>query len=301
MIVASPEAVSTSPMRLAEELGVGVTFFRERIFPDGEINVRAESPDALRGEREVVLFFSLYPETSLRLVGLLQAIDVVYDYSPTAAVTLVIPYLVYARQDKRFLEGEAVSLRVLLRVFEGSGVEGLVSVDTHNPGAVEEYTEMWFCDVPATTEIARCAGEEVFKGKDFVLVSPDYGGVGRVRAAAEVLGLRYTYLRKERDRHTGEVSIQPAEPDLLRGRSVLLLDDVVSTGGTLVRAAEALKRIGVKKLVAGATHLLLLDRADERLFDAGYAEIIGSNTVDTPYSRVSVEGLIADAIRGRRG
>lgn len=297
MIVASREAASMSSRKLAEQLGVEVVLFKERIFPDGEIKICAQSPKLLSGEDEVILFFDLYPEPNSRLVGLFQSLDIVRDYSPESHVTLIIPYLIYARQDKRFLEGEAISLKTLLSIVEGFGVERLISVDTHNPDAMREYTRIQFDNIAAATAIALHAKEKVFGGRDFIIISPDLGGVERVRRAAEVLDLQHSYLRKERNRHTGEVSVSPTTTIPMYGRGVFLLDDIISTGGTLVKAANALKNMGVEELAAGATHLLLLDRADKRLFEAGYTRIIGSNTVETPYSEVSVEGLIAEEIR----
>ncbi len=296
MIVASPEASLKTPRTLAQMLGVETTLFSERTFPDGEVLIRVQEPRKISGEKKIVLYFPLYPKPNEGLVKLIQALDIIKDYSPHAETTLIIPYLVYGRQDKRFLEGEALTLKTFTKIFEDFGIEGLITIDCHNPDFFKE-PKFTFVNSTAQTEIARYAAREVFEGIDFTLVSPDQGGEKRVRATAKALGLEHTYLEKTRDRYTGEVSIQPAERISLDGRKILVLDDVISTGGTMTRASPILMGLGASLLVAGATHLLLLEDADKRLFQVGYRSIIGANTVESPYSQVSVEGLIVEALK----
>jgi ribose-phosphate pyrophosphokinase len=297
MIVVAPRTSVDRGEGLARRLGAGFTLLEERVFPDGEVLLRASKPQDLKGEEEVILYFPLYPRQNEGLIGLLQALDLVGDYSPpTVEVTLIAPYLPYSRQDKRFLEGEPVTLRLLLKLLGTFNISRLITVDSHNPEACERLSPFPFLDLSATPLLVNYALEEIFHGRDPVLISPDKGGIGRVKEAAERSGLEYTYLEKERDRSTGEVVVSIPEPGAVEGRAVLILDDIISTGGTLIAAASILREGGATALVAGATHLLLLGGADHKILEAGYFQILGSDTIDTPYSKVSVEALIAEAV-----
>ncbi len=297
MIVASPEASLRISKNLARMLGAETTFFSEKTFPDGEVLIRVQEPEKIRGEDKIVLYFPLYPKPNEGLVKLLQALDMINDYSPNAGTTLILPYLVYGRQDKRFLKGEAHTLKTFTKILEDFGTERLITIDCHNPDFFKESIQFKFENTTALTEIARYAARDVFKGVDFVLVSPDQGGEKRVRTTAKALGLEYIYLEKTRDTYSGEVSIQPPDKISIEGRKILVLDDVISTGGTMAKASPLLTELGASLLVAGATHLLLLEEADKKLLQVGYRSIIGTNTVESPYSKVSVEALIVEALK----
>ena len=102
-IIISHELDIASSKRLAEELGAVSILLEERIFPDGEIKMCVKRPTVLRRTEELIVLFYLYPNPNIRLFELFQSLDMIRDYAPDAVITLILPYLTYARQDKRFL------------------------------------------------------------------------------------------------------------------------------------------------------------------------------------------------------
>ncbi len=271
-----------------------VEYMDKRIFPDGEILLKARNPEKFKGS-DVVLYFKLYPNQNKRLIELFQALDIISDYFPRSLV-LIIPYLIYARQDKRFREGECISLKTLLKALSLFKIDKLISLDVHNPKAVEKYSNFDFVNLTALIDIAKYVKDRLFVGEDMILVSPDIGGIDRVRMVSKELNLDYICLEKRRNRETGEISFKKARLDL-RDLNVLVLDDIIATGGTIVGAGRILAESGAKKVVAGATHLLLLGSAGEKILNSGYSSIVGSNTIDTPYSMVRIEPMLARTLK----
>jgi ribose-phosphate pyrophosphokinase len=206
---------------------------------------------------------------------------------------VVVPYFAYARQDKRFLEGEPVSVGALLKAVEAAGADALAVVDIHKPSSLDEWLRIPHFNVLPVGELAG-----YFRGKlrDPVVLAPDKGALHRAQLAAQVLGAEYDYLEKSRDRVTGEVKIAPKSVDV-GGRDVLFIDDIISTGGTLVAAAKEVLALGAKRVYAACTHALLVSGALDKLYAAGVEEVVATDTVPSPVSRVSVAEPIAEVVR----
>ena len=260
----------------------------EKVFPDGEKYLRI--PKRLEGD--VLLVHSLHQPQDERFVQLLLAVDAAKG-AGASRVIVVVPYFAYARQDKRFLEGEPVSVGALLKAVEAAGADALAVVDIHKPSSLDEWLRIPHFNVLPVGELAG-----YFRGKlrDPVVLAPDKGALHRAQLAAQALGAEYDYLEKSRDRVTGEVKIAPKSVDV-GGRDVLFIDDIISTGGTLVAAAKEVLALGAKRVYAACTHALLVSGALDKLYAAGVEEVVATDTVPSPVSRVSVAEPIAEAVR----
>jgi ribose-phosphate pyrophosphokinase len=260
----------------------------EKVFPDGEKYLRI--PKRLEGD--VLLVHSLHQPQDERFVQLLLAVDAAKG-AGASRVIVVVPYFAYARQDKRFLEGEPVSVGALLKAVEAAGADALAVVDIHKPSSLDEWLRIPHFNVLPVGELAG-----YFRGKlrDPVVLAPDKGALHRAQLAAQVLGAEYDYLEKSRDRVTGEVKIAPKSVDV-DGRDVLFIDDIISTGGTLVAAAKEVLALGAKRVYAACTHALLVSGALDKLYAAGVEEVVATDTVPSPVSRVSVAEPIAEVVR----
>lgn len=260
----------------------------EKVFPDGEKYLRI--PKRLEGD--VLLVHSLHQPQDERFVQLLLAVDAAKG-AGASRVIVVVPYFAYARQDKRFLEGEPVSVGALLKAVEAAGADALAVVDIHKPSSLDEWLRIPHFNVLPVGELAG-----YFRGKlrDPVVLAPDKGALHRAQLAAQVLGAEYDYLEKSRDRVTGEVKIAPKSVDV-GGRDVLFIDDIISTGGTLVAAAKEVLALGAKRVYAACTHALLVSGALDKLYAAGVEEVVATDTVPSPVSRVSVAEPIAEVVR----
>ena len=280
-------------------LGMEHITLESRRFPDGEAYVRIppESIESVRSER-VVLVSNTFPDSGImQTLFLLGAIRDVRrgnlsslkgewdgdtsDVGP--GVFLAIPYYGYARQDKRFGFGESISARVVADLLS-EYCDGIAILDLHAPEVLEDMqTDIEL--VSSMPEIAESLQKYV--SPDFIL-SPDKGAISRATEVAELIGCDFSYLEKKRiDAHTIEHT--PKDLDV-SGKIVAIVDDMISTGGTICRASDALRRQGAKEVHAACTHGLFTGGALSRLAN----HVDGVHTTDSlPNPRASVSAAPA--------
>jgi ribose-phosphate pyrophosphokinase len=261
-----------------------------KIFPDGESKIKIDGD--LDGKFTIIVQ-STYPPVDSHLVQSLLMVSKAKKMG--ANVCAVIPYLAYARQDKEFLKGEAVSMELIGNLFTSSGAKNVITVDVHSQMALS-YFKVQAYNVSAVPLLA-----DYFRSKKLfqpLAVSPDAGGSARAKEFAKVMGTTSIALPKVRDKKTGDVKIDPDAPELKAaiGRDVILIDDMISTGGSIVKATEVLLKAGCKKVLVACTHPLLLNGALDKIIDAGASEVIGTNTVPSQVSKVDVAPAICDQV-----
>ncbi len=246
--------------------------FVYKVFPDGEQYLRISECE---GE-EVAVLQSLYPDQDRKLVELYLGLEALIGNGASVRC-VVLTYAAYARQDKRFLKGEPISVNALYRPLKQDfGVSKLVVVDVHSE---KPFRELGFdlVNILPHSYLAQKAGLRI----DFVL-APDKGALHRARKLAEAFNVGFDYLEKFRDRVTGEIRINEKELDV-KDRSVVVVDDIVSTGGTLAKAIEALYRAGAAKVYAIISHALLVGNAVDKLEQSGIEMLITANTIKHTY------------------
>ena len=284
---------------LAPLLGMEHVPLESRRFPDGESYVRVPSSaiESVRSET-VVLVSNTYPDAGImQTVLLLGAIDDIRrgnlanlkgegeqsleDVGP--GVILAIPYYGYARQDKRFSPGEAVSARVIAEVLAES-CDGITILDLHAPMVLDGMS-LPIEFVSSMPEIAEKLQSDVMP--DFIL-SPDKGAISRASEVANLIGCEFSYLEKTRiDAHTIEHTPKDLE---VSGKVVTIVDDMISTGGTICRASDALRRQGATEVHAACTHGLFTGGALSRLAN----HVDGVHTTDSlPNPRANVSAAPA--------
>ncbi len=268
--------------RVARTLGCHLADTEFSTFPDGERYLRVHNIDSC----DHVVIVQSTP-TDSDYISLLQLIDAC---DTSDRIDVVIPYFGYARQDKRFKDGESVSARALAHAITADHV---FTVNIHNPGVLSYF------DAPATSvNAAPAVGEYIasMKLNDPMIIAPDEGAIDLARSTSENLGVGFDYM--EKTRISGEeVSIKTKEPDV-SGRDVVILDDIISTGGTIVETTRLLKENGAKRVFAACIHPVLVRNAVLRIFAAGVEGIIATDTLDRSVSVVTVAQLIANIFEG---
>ena len=267
--------------RVAAALGVTLTRHEEREFEDGEH--KARPLENVRG-RDVYVIHSLYGEPRIsandKLVRLLFFIGALKDAS-AARVTAVCPYLAYSRKDRRSKPRDPVSSRYVAQLFEAVGSDRVMTLDVHNLAAYQNAFR-----IPAEHLAARGLFVDWFAARlaedDIVVVSPDAGGVKRADAfriaLANALDRPLASAFMEKRRSEGVVSGEAVVGEV-EGKTALIVDDLISSGTTLARAAAACKRLGAAKVFAAASHGAFSGAAAEVLANRALDKVLVSDSI----------------------
>lgn len=267
--------------RVSEVLDSDLLVSEFRKFPDGELYTRII--DELKGIEEVTIIQSTTTDSDL--ISLLQLIDACCDIP---LVNVVIPYMGYARQDKKFQEGEPISARAMAKAIKA---DNIFTINIHADSVLDHFNTK-AVDLDATPVL----GEYIknMKFRDPIIVAPDKGAVPLVKNASANLDIDYDFL--EKTRLSGDtVSIRPKNIDV-KGRDVIIMDDIISTGGTIAEAIALLKKQGAHDVFAACVHPVLSNNAILKLFKAGVKGIISTDTIEKGVSTVSAAPVIAEAL-----
>ena len=275
--------------RLAKELTLSLTPVMRRRFPDGEIYIQIEfSPNFLtQTHKKIILIGST--STHDDIIELLLLIDACEEEE----IILILPYMGYARQDQKFNQGESISARAIARVF-GARVSQVITVNIHKESIISEFS------VPArnislTAEIAAHIKTITSADPKPLLLAPDKGALGLVQDIAKRCDLDYDYLSKRRI--SGEKVVIESKSVPIAGRELVIVDDIISTGGTLATSAEMLIAQGAPKVHAICVHGVFIQGAYARLKQCGIEHLCSSDTIESAGSGYSAAPAIAQAIR----
>jgi len=268
--------------------GLPVARIERHRFPDGELKLTLPP----RLAPEVHLLRSLH-QPNEKLVELILAARAARDLG-ARELTLVAPYLAYMRQDEAFSPGEVVSQKVIGRLL-GELFDAIITVDPHlhRVATLDEA-------VPYARNVVLSAAPLIghfiaMRNRKPMLVGPDAESAQWVHVAATYNSLPWAVCRKER---RGDVEVDVAlPPEDVRGREIVLIDDVASSGQTLAAAARMLLAAGAARVDAVVTHAVLADAAGDVLRQAGISEFWSTDAVPHASNAISIVPLIADALR----
>lgn len=250
-------------------------------FPDGERYVRLLG--SVAGDH-VVLVQTTHPDPML--VELLLLADAIRD-AGARRLTAVVPYFGYGRQDKRFLDGEAVSAKTIAKHL-AVDCDELLTMAIHNPDILHMFPlpAREVSGVPAIGRYLKSANVDI-------LLAPDDNAVRFAKEASTIAGKPFDFFDKERiDSYT--VKIKPKALKV-KGKSVAIVDDVISTGGTIATATKELRAQGARRVIAACVHGLFVGKAEANL--KACDDVIATDTILSPYTKVTVAPEFAGAIR----
>lgn len=279
MFVVGGSASQLLSKELAKSLKAKLAKVEIKRFPDDECYVRID--EDLDGE-DVFLVQTAWPDRNIVELFLLQ--DAIRELD-VSSLTTVAPYFGYARQDKQFKPGEPISARALARLIQLQTDE-FITVDVHAPSVID-----WFDNVSAKNVHAYPSIGRHLKGKGVQLVlSPDEGRADNAKRVADVIGCEADFLVKERiDGETVEMTPKSLG---VKGKKVAIVDDIISTGGTIAKAAEQLRKQGAAKILAVCTHGVFAKDGLSRLKGV-CDEICSTDTIENPTTCISVAPEIA--------
>jgi ribose-phosphate pyrophosphokinase len=257
--------------KLSRKIKANFVKSQVRIFADGESKITLSGKIS---KRKSIVVQSIYPPVDTNLIQVLSLISKAKETS--SEVIAVIPYMGYARQDREFLPGEIVTMKVLGKLFKGAGASKIIAVDIHSMIGLKHFS-IKTKNVSAIPELVRYVKKLSLKNP--LVVSPDQGGKERAKEFAKELGSEYIALEKKRDRKTGKVQIKTKNLDEVANRDLILVDDMISTGGSIVKATQFLKKQKCKKVYVACTHALLMNDAERKIKKAGVTKIISANTI----------------------
>jgi len=274
--------------RLARKLKAVYIETETKIFPDGESKITLRK---IPKKSVILVVQSTYPPVD---TNLLQALSIISQVRKISSRTFaIIPYMGYARQDKQFLSGEVITMSVIAKMLQSAGAKKVIVVDIHSNTALNHFnipTE----NISAVPELANYFKKLNLKNP--LVVSPDVGGSSRSKKFASLLKTDFIVLKKHRDRKTGRVSIQTAKVDV-QGKDLILVDDIISTGDSIIKAAQFLKKQKCKRVFVACTHGLLVEDAEKKIRKAGVSRIISTNTIPGNTSKVDVSGILAKSVQ----
>ena len=274
--------------RIARRLKAPYVEAKTRAFPDGESKITF---GRIPKNSVVLVVQSTYPPVD---TNLLQALSIISQARKAASkIYAIIPYMGYARQDRQFLSGEIVTMSIVAKMLEAAGAKKIIVVDIHSKTALNHF-KIPKENVSAIPDLAKYFKK--MKLKNALVVSPDMGGALRAKKFAGLLNADFITLKKSRNRKTGKVLIQSSKVDV-RGRDLILVDDIISTGGSVIKATQFLKRQKCKRVFVACTHGLFIGDAERKIKKAGASQIISTNTIPRGTSKVDVSAVIAESIR----
>lgn len=270
---------------VAKELDETLCPLETRKFPDGERYIRIGGnvdSDA------VVIQSTGYPQDQnlLELFLILKTLKSL----EVNDIKVIIPYFGYGRQEKRFKSGEAISAQVIAELLEASGTSEIFSINLHEDG-LRDLFSIPVHNLSAMPLIAEYI-EENFN--DPIIVAPDKGALGFASEIAEILDCDCDHLEKTR-LSPEKVETQPKNLDV-DGREAVIIDDIISTGGTIVNASRILQEHGASKVAVSCVHPVMVEDALLKIFASGVDDVIATDTLKSDVSIISVAPLIADFI-----
>ncbi|MBD3187150.1 ribose-phosphate diphosphokinase [Candidatus Bathyarchaeota archaeon] len=292
-VIAGPSSQALA-VQVSKLLGMPAIETEFKKFPDGEnyVRLKIEDEDSLAGSEVFIIQTTDFPQND-HLWELLYLISISRRLQ-CEKVHAIVPYLAYSRQDKVFRQGEAVSAELILTMIEHAGATSFSTIDIHAPSVLS------ILSIPSYNLDAMPALAQHLNDVELVnpaVISPDKGSRARSGQFAKLINAELVEFDKSRDTITGEISMDGDAKDAdLQGRDVAIADDIIATGGTMSAAISLAKKGGARKLYALCTHPLLIKNACFRLFNAGVEDVIGTNTVSSQVSKVSVAPLIADHV-----
>ncbi|MDH3312220.1 MAG: ribose-phosphate diphosphokinase [Nitrosopumilus sp.] len=286
-VIANPTSENLAK-KIAKELSAKYLNTKLKVFPDGESKLTIMG---YVNKGTIIVVSSTGPPVDSNLVRTLSLISKSREIFSN--VIAVVPYMGYAKQDKEFLKGEIITISVIAKLLKAAGATRLIVVDFHSPNAID------FFKLPTKNISAISLFAEYFKNhklKNPLVVSPDLFWKSSAEKFAKSINATAIALNKQRNRKTGELSIKSSLPKFSKECDLILFDDMVSTGGSMLKAIKFLKG-NFRNMYVVCTHPVFVGDSERKLKQAGVTKIIGTNSIEGKFSKIDLSKIISETIR----
>jgi ribose-phosphate pyrophosphokinase len=272
--------------KVAWNLGDKLNPIETKRFPDGEryIRIKGELKD------EIIVIQSTGHPQDENLIELFLILKNLKNMG-VKKITVVIPYFGYGRQEKRFKSGEAVSAKFIAELLEASGASEIFCINLHE-NSITEFFNIPAYELSAMPLIANYVRDLLVEP---IIIAPDEGALAHAQKIADILDCECDYLEKHR------ISPDKVETKVknlnVKGREVVVVDDIISTGGTIVNAANILRENGAERVFVACVHPVLVEDALLRIFATGVEDVFATDTLISDVSVISVASLIAESLK----
>ena len=285
-VIISDDQNSPLAKRISLDLHAEYKNIELRIFADGESKIRLDN----MAKKNCIIVHSTYPPTDQHLMQLFM---IMYKCKEDGAkdICVVSPYLAYTRQDKIFVDGEIITINLVGKILACLGITKLVTIDSHKPNALNySFATIDLTAIPSLSSYVK----HNLTMNNPIVISPDEGGIERAKKFAGLINANSLSLVKTRDRFTGDVSISLLDQGPLKNCDALIVDDMISTGASIMKTIELLKKYHIGNVYAICTHALLLDDAKQKLLNAGIKEVISTNSIPNEFAKVDLSSVISN-------
>jgi ribose-phosphate pyrophosphokinase len=261
-----------------------------RTFSDGESKIRI---NASLVNKKCVVVQSTFPPVDSHYLQMLMMLSYCIN-SGAAAVIPVVPYIGYARQDRVFLEGEVVTMALIAKLFDCFQIKDLVTIDIHSSTALSCFNLNVFniSSIPLLANYAKAN----FNLIEPLIVSPDQGGANRAKLFSEILKTSSLSLTKKRDRQTGNIIIDEDLHMDIKDRDIIIIDDMISSGGTIMKAVNILKKNNCDRIFVMCVHALSDEKSLNTLRETGIQDLISTNSIPRSCSKIDLSNEIAKTL-----
>lgn len=299
ILIVSGSASQKLAANVAKELNDVFVRVETKKFPDGEKYLRVHG----NVDEEVTIIQSTGFPQDETLVELLFLIRNLKDLG-AKKVKVIVPFMGYARQERRFNDGEAISAKIVAELIEMAGADEFASINLHED-CVRKFFNIPAYNLSAMPAIADYVSEIT---NDPIIIAPDKGALGFAEEISEILGCNCTYLKKVRlgpdkvettiaDIDESEDNGSKVEISSVKGKEAVIIDDIIATGGTIVNAINILKEHGAVSVNVCCVHPTLVNDAISKIFAAGAKDLAGTDTLKSDVSSISLAKTIANHLR----
>jgi len=285
MYIISGSASKTVAEDLSHDTKSYLVKTESKRFPDDELYIRILEDIS---DEHVLIIQSTYPDRNIIELFLLQDAA---EEAGAKEITTIIPYFGYARQDTKFKEGEPISAKALAALISLK-TDRVITVDPHKEHILDFFDVSAF-SCSAVTEIARYLEKKNIN----LVLAPDKGAVDRAESASKIINCDFDYLEKTRiDGKTIQIKTKNLE---VKNKNVAIIDDIISTGGTMAKSIKELRKQGAKKVYVSCTHGLFAGEALKKLTNSGCDEIISTDTINSQFSKVKIAPCISRLLKSK--